>query len=88
MKTAFIMWMWVILGLRETNESCHAFFAGVFDNEELAKTKCKKLNSEATTPTFEVRRVWVNKTYEYEWSNMEEKEYNDMINYIEGHVFH
>lgn len=78
------MWMWIILGLRERGDSCHAFFAGVFDNEDLAKTKCSRLNAEADTPTFEVRRVWMNKTYDYEWSNMDEKSYNEMMEYILG----
>lgn len=74
--------MWVIFGWREEAESGHAYFVGIYDNEQKAKDVCIKLNKEqgGSIPMFEVRKIEPNVEYPYEWSNMLEQDFNANYN--------
>lgn len=71
--------LWIILGTQEISDEHPpvAFFAGVFDNYIAAEKALEKLNK--NDAKYEIRRVECNKTYDYEWSNMDEDDYYNVI---------
>jgi len=75
--------MWVIFGWREETERSHAYFVGIYDNEQKARDVCMKLNKEQgcnNIPMFEVRKIQLNVEYPYEWSNMMEEDFHANYN--------